>query len=502
MPTTNPQSAIRNPQFILALDIGTSSTRTALFDARGQRVEGTTTQQTYPLVVTPDGGAELDPAVLLKAVRGCLAQTMAAYRADRRLKGRAIAGVGVSCFWHSPMGTDAQGRPLTRIITWADSRCLPDAAKLRQTLSEKQTHARTGCMLHASFWPAKMRWMKRVNPRLFASVARWMSPAEWVQLQLAGHAHCAFGMATGTGLFDPSRLAWDPGMLKASGLSAAKLGTLSDEPTMIGGPLARIFPELQGVPWFPGIGDGAAHNLGSGATHHGLAAINFGTSAALRVLRVGKRARAPLGLFCYRVDAQRYLVGGAISNAGNLRAWAMNTLKLTDGPTLEAALAARPEPKHRLTVLPFLTAERAPYWNDNDTGVIHGLRQSTTALDILQALTEASYHRIALIGAMVTASEKTPPKLIISGGIQKSPSSLQRMANILGQTVHPNDEPEASLRGAAVLVLERLGITPDAPSLGKAVRPQARVARLYAIEHARHRALEAASEGQREWETR
>src|SRR6188472_1380357 len=108
---------------ILAVDIGTSSTRTTLFDAETNRIPGTTAQQGYPLLTAADGAAELEPAVLLNAVTQCMAETMAAYRADENLHARKIGGVGVSCFWHSLVGCDLKGRPLTQIITWADSCC-------------------------------------------------------------------------------------------------------------------------------------------------------------------------------------------------------------------------------------------------------------------------------------------------------------------------------------------------------------------------------------------
>ena len=167
---------------ILALDIGTSSTRTALFDSTGQRLIPTTAQETYPLITSADGAAELDPQAVLLALRKCLEQTFATYRNDAKLRGRTVAGIGVSCFWHSLIGTDSRGTPLTPIITWADARCRTDAAELREEFSEKTIHGRTGCMLRASFWPAKLAWLRRSQPQLFKKVRRWMSPAEWLQL--------------------------------------------------------------------------------------------------------------------------------------------------------------------------------------------------------------------------------------------------------------------------------------------------------------------------------
>lgn len=476
---------------VLAIDIGTSSTRTALFDVAANRQPGATAQHTYTLLTAADGTAEVEPGALLGALRGCLAETLARRRTDPLLRDRPIGAISVSCFWHSMVGTNAKGEAITRVITWADSRCRDDAARLRRERKEEDVHAATGCMLRASFWTAKLAWLWRTDERLFNRVQQWMSPAEWLQLQLTGAANCATGMATGTGLFNPSTLAWEPSMLRLVKLTPEKLRPLSDEPTPVAGALASEFPELRGVPWFPAIGDGAASNLGSGATRPGLAAINVGTSAAIRVMREGQPASAPFGLFCYRVDARRYLVGGAVSNAGNLRAWCLRELKLTDGPEIETALAARPGPQHGLSVLPFWTAERAPMWNEDDLGAIHGLRQSTTALDILQAITEATYHRVGRIHELLMAQEKTAPKLIVSGGIQKSASSMLRLANVLGQPVYASDEPEASIRGAAILALERLGFPIPEIKLSHPVKPQVKLAREYRAEREKQRELES-----------
>jgi gluconokinase len=475
---------------LLALDIGTSSCRTALFDETGKRILESTAQKTYPLWTTPDGGAEIDPPLLLEGVRHCLSQTLAHARSSRALRGGRIRGIGVSCFWHSLVGTTSGGDPLTKIITWADARCRPDAARLRETFSEKAVHSRTGCMLRSSFWPAKLQWLRRTQAPLFRKVKRWMSPAEWLQQQLTGAHRCALGMATGTGLFNPSRLRWDDALLEHCGLKHQQLPELSDEPILAAGPLASEFPELAGVPWFPAIGDGAASNLGSDCTKPGLAAINVGTSAALRIMRAGAAAKAPTGLFCYRVDAERFLVGGAISNAGNLRAWCLKELNTGDPQALEAELSTRSAPDHGLTVLPFWTAERAPTWNEDLRGAILGISQSTTALDLLQAITEATYHRIAQIAEALAGTSATPPKYFVSGGIQHSRSALQRLADILNQPLHPNPEPEASIRGAAVFVMEKLGM-PAAPlPVLTPLRPRKAIAERYAHDRAQQVALE------------
>ncbi|MGH8048722.1 MAG: gluconokinase [Chthoniobacterales bacterium] len=444
---------------ILAIDAGTSSVRAARFDTTGRRLPRSLAQSAVALRTDRNGKAVLDADDWLETTEACVRQALNAQ----------VRAAGMSCFWHSLLGTDANGRALTPIYTWADSRCSGEASELREELDEREVHAETGCMLRASFWPAKLRWLRRTDPALFRSVKKWLSPAEWLQWRLTGTATCATGMATGTGLFDPTAQRWSARMLDACGIGEDRLLPVSDGAV-----------DWDGVAWLPGIGDGAASNLGCGATEPGLAAINIGTSAALRVMREGRSVKPPFGLFGYRVDSKRFLVGGAVSNAGNLHAWCMRELRLPrDLAEVESELAGRRAPEHGLTVLPFWNAERAPRWNEDDTGSIFGLRQSTTAVDILQALVEAFYFRLAAIAEEISAGRDGAPKWIVSGGGMKSRASLKRLANVLGQPVYASPEPEASLRGAAVLAAERTGGHVAALKLGHPALPDEEIHELY-----------------------
>jgi gluconokinase len=190
------------------------------------------------------------------------------------------------------------------------------------------------------------------------------------------------------------------------------------------------------------------------------------------------------------VDSKRQLIGGASSNAGNLRAWCLRELRLPDDPLLiEEALARRQTPEHGLTVLSSWTAERAPDWAEVPCGVIHGITHHTTAVDLLQAIIEASYFRIAKIADMVFSQNPEQPQLIISGGIQRSRSSLQRLADVLNQPLYPNDEPEATLKGAALYVLEKLDVSLPQVPLTQIIRPNPSAAEAYAAARQRHQKL-------------
>ena len=168
------------PPFILALDVGTSSTRTLLFDATGTAVPGVHAQQAYKLTTSNDGEVSADADELVAVV----AQTV-----DEALQAAGpmaahIGAVATDTFWHSLVGVDASDNPLTPLITWEDTRPLHAAAELRSYLDEKAIHARTGARLHASYWPAKLRWFATTRPDVFARTTQWLSFGEYLHRKI------------------------------------------------------------------------------------------------------------------------------------------------------------------------------------------------------------------------------------------------------------------------------------------------------------------------------
>jgi gluconokinase len=436
---------------VLAIDIGTSSVRSALFDGKARVNRQSRASEKYRVRHSAERGAELDPRVLLRAARKCLSQT-------RRLTKRPITAVAGSGFWHSLLGLDRDGQPLTPIFTWAEARCAEDAARLREKLDEREIQQRTGCMLRASFWPAKLLWLRRTQRPLFRRVIRWVSPAEWIFEQIFDVRACSHSMASGTGLYNFARRDWDEGLLKICGLTRSQLNVLRDD------------VQADGVSVFSAIGDGAASNLGSGASSQGIVAINVGTSAAVRSIP-SRDSPPPFGLFRFVVDQKRSLLGGAVSNAGNLRAWCLRELRLpNDERSLEKILRRPSAASLALTILPFWVSERAPTWPEHLDGVIHGLIQTSSAADLLHAATAAVCHRLAEILNQLENAIGRAKRVVVSGGIQQSPASLQILADSLGRDLDVCADQEASLRGAAVHALEQLGAKIPRPKCGKRIR--------------------------------
>lgn len=449
--------------FVLALDIGSSSTRSALFDQRGRLLPQTRASRDYALRYTADGAAELSPLLIRRAVAGCLKRTLQAQRGSPALRKIPIAGVGASAFWHSLLGLDGKGRPVTPIYTWADSRCAIDAARLRRGFDEKEVHARTGCMLRASFWPAKLRWLRRTEKRLFNRVTRWVSPAEWLFEELFGATGCSHSMASATGLYDLRKKRWDAALCEACHVEPRQLGDLREIAVLN----RSAFPELDEAKFFTAIGDGAAGNLGCGADRAGPIAINIGTSAAVRLMVTGTQKAAPFGLFRYTVDRDRAVIGGAVSNAGNLRRWCVDELRIVDE---EKALSRTAAACDALTVLPFWVGERAPTWPERLRGAVLGLSQASSAAQILRATTCSAFYRLGEILDLIERRTGRAREVIVSGGVSRSPASLRLLADALGRDLRISTEREASLRGAAVYVLEALGREAEPLPKGRTVR--------------------------------
>ena len=476
---------------VIALDVGTSSARATLFDTGGRPLPERFHQVLYEPRMTADGGVEHDPTALLDAVATCVDAVVRAQRDGE------IDGVGVTTFWHGLLGFDAADRPITPVYMWADSRAAREAARLRETLDEASLHARTGCHLHASYWPAKLRWLAREERALVQRVARWGSFGEFLELELFGDAAMSVSMASGTGLFDLTANGWDGEAMAAAGTDGTRLFPVVDRTEGrrgLRGPWAARWPALRAVPWFPAIGDGAAGNVGSDCVTPERIALNVGTSAALRLVPAGT-APPPRGLWRYAVDRKTPLLGGATSEGGNVLAWCRGVLRLPDDAALEDALVSRAPDAHGLTVLPFLAGERAPGWRGDKRGVIAGLSLHTDALDIVHAALEAVALRLGRVYALL-APHATAEHVIVAsgGGVTHSRAWSRMIADALGHAIAWSHEPEATSRGAALLALDALGARShrgSAPApLGETFLPDAERHARYAAALERQAALD------------
>ena len=436
------------------MDVGSSSVRAALHDASGDAVDGSEVKLEHEFDNTADGGATTDPDGMLELVARAIDGVLS-HGGDAR-----ILCVAVGTFWHSVLGVDRDGRPTTPILTWADRRAAGAARDLRERLDERAVHRRTGAPLHSSYWPAKLLWLANADGEAFGRTQRWLSPADYFYARLfGGPPTTGTSMASATGLYDQNRNRWDAPTLEALPVDEAQLPALSDEPRAgLAGEWARRWPALREVPWFPAVGDGACSNVGSGCTGSDRLALMVGTSGAMRVLWKADTVEVPPGPWCYRADRRRFVMGGALSDGGNLVAWLRETLRLPDPEEAERLLARMEPDAHGLTFLPILNGERGPAWADKANGTISGLAMTNTPVEILRAAMEAVAYRFALIAEMLEGASPGDKQVIATGGgLLGSPTWTRIMADALGRPVTVSGVDEASARGATLLALEALG---------------------------------------------
>jgi gluconokinase len=439
---------------ILSVDVGSSSVRAGFYDGTGEELEGTEVKLDYEFAYTPDGGASKDADELLDLVARALDGALS------RAEDAQISGVAMSTFWHSVLGVDRDGRPTTPVLTWADRRAAESASDLREKVDERAYHRRTGCVLHSSYWPAKLVWSQHTMPDAFGSAEHWVSPADYFYARFFGEPYrVGTSMASATGLFGQNEMRWDRRILEALPIREAQLPSISDEPWRgLDAEWAERWPALRDVPWFPAVGDGACSNVGSGCTGSDRLALMVGTSGAMRVLWKADAVEIPDGPWCYRSDAEHYIMGGALSDGGNLIEWLRDTLRLPDPEETEKLLSAMEPDSHGLTFLPLLAGERGPGWADLANGTVAGLSMSSKPIEILRAAMEAVAYRFATIAEMLETASPGEKQVVASGGgLIHSPTWTQIMSDTLGKPVTLAGVKEASSRGAALIALQALG---------------------------------------------
>lgn len=461
------------PPLVLALDLGTSSLRAILFDREGRGVQETEEQLRYPLRTTADGGAEVDAPPLFDLLVRCIDGALA--RAGDAAA--EIVAVGATGFWHSLLGLDGGGEPLTPVLFWADTRAAEAARALGREVDAAALLARTGCRPHSSYWPAKLRWLRQTEPEVFGRVARWVSFAEYAALRLHGAEQMAVSvsMASGTGLLDVQRVTWDQPILDELGIDASRLSPLIDVGPAVPGstliaPFAARWPALADIPWYPALGDGACANVGSGAIGPGRIALTLGTSGAMRLVLPappGAPLIFPEELWAYRLDREHAVIGGALSNGGNLLRWTRELLGApVEGRAMAAAAAMAPD-AHGLTLLPFVAGERAPGWHDRSAGVVAGLTLATRPEHLLRAALEAVGLRFSRIYDALRPLAAADHEIVANGGaIVNNLTWLGIIADALGHSLLAlPPEDEATARGAALMALVAAGVLPSLAAL-------------------------------------
>jgi gluconokinase len=267
---------------------------------------------------------------------------------------------------------------------------------------------------------------------------------------------CMF-LTLAPGLFDRERRTWNAAALEsAANLQPNQLPELYDAcapdsslPLLPSCPLAPLLSPRARV--LPPISDGAAANLGAGCVDNTCACLTVGTSIALRT--VVRSCVPPVisssgGLWSYHLHDDLWLVGGALSDGGNLVAWLLKTMNF-DADTWESEVAGMPPGSHGLVVLPFASGERSTGYRGDASFHISGAKTSSSPTQVMRATMEAVALRARALWQRMLPYMQPNACVVASGGALMSSKCWSRMfCDAMGVPVTVcGENKEASIMG-------------------------------------------------------
>ncbi|HHW48667.1 MAG TPA: gluconokinase [Clostridiaceae bacterium] len=455
-------------KLFMGIDIGTSSVRAAIFDLDGKQIS--ISQNEYPMICTEQGMGELDPEVvfgnLIQVVKNCI----------EKLGGtdKKIEAIGISTQMHSFMAVDKNGRPLTNVITWADSRPVSQAEQIEKIFDYKMMYYNTGCRVQHPMYPlSKILWLKETKPDVYKNAYKFITIKEYVLFKLYGHFVVDFTDASATGCFNIHSFEWDKYILE---------NVLEIDKSMFGEPVectfilknmnrdyAKAMDLDPDTPVAIGSGDGILANVGCGVFDDTSMTSTVGTSGAMRI-----SVNAPLldpsqKTWCYCFTRNTWVAGGAINNGGIVLRWIRDSFrKQFEREAEEAGIksiyalfdkyAEKVSPgSDGLIFLPFLTGERSPNWNANAQGTLHGLQLLHTREHLVRSAMEGVMYRMFSVYEAITRLNNNVRQIKANGGYIKSDIWLKIQADIFNKEIAVAGIGEAAVFGAAYTAMVAVG---------------------------------------------
>ncbi len=445
--------------FLLALDQGTSSSRSIVFDAQGRVVA--LAQRELPQSYPQPGWVEHDAEAIWQGQLATAREALA--RAG--IGAADLVSVGITnqrettLLWHR-----ASGRALHPAIVWQDRRTEPDCARLRAQGHEPMLRQRTGLVADAYFSATKLAWLLDHVPGARDQAERgelaFGTVDSWLLWRLTGgQVHATdVSNASRTLLFDVHRHAWDEDLLALFRIPRTVLPQVRPSSADYG----HVRPELLGaaVPIGGVAGDQQAALFGQACFEAGQAKNTYGTGCFL-LMHTGERFQPSTHGLVSTCAAQAgpqaaYALEGSVFAGGAVVQWLRDGLRAIRSSAEVEALAASVPDAGGVSLVPAFTGLGAPYWQPDARGTLTGLTRGTTLAHIARAALESiACQSAALLGAMQrdAAASGGPPlaELRVDGGASVNDLLMQFQADLLGLPVMRPAVTETTALGAACL---------------------------------------------------
>ena len=428
-------------QTVIAIDIGTSSTKATVVRADGAILA--TTSADYSLHVEGNR-VEQNPQDWQRATMTVL-QTLLGQSAAYKPQVVILSGQ-----MQDVVLLNKQGEPLRPAILYSDTRATEEAAIVHAQIGETRLRETTGNLQDASSLLAKLLWIKRHEPAVYANAAQLFIGAHSVVYHHFSGAHVAdFTTASTTGLLDLRQNAWATDLLDALELRSdwlPELVTSTDLLAMQGAALS--------LPLIHGAGDLLTTTLGAG--HAGALYGYLGSSGWLAATH-HQPVDPETGIFNIRhAELDKFvLVGPMITAAGNVD-WLREQFAELD--ELNAQAAQSPAGSGGLIYLPYLQGERSPFRDPQARGAWIGLGRNTTKGDLYRAVMEGVAFAMRDISEVMPRQPDQAQSLTLTGGGANSALWMQIFADVFGCPVQVLADPSnVGARGAAMLAGRQLG---------------------------------------------
>jgi glycerol kinase len=460
--------------YLLAIDQGTSSTKTIVFDSGGNVIaKATEPLKTFYL----EGGfVEQDPEEIyinvLTSVKNCLTEF--------EYNGGNLADIktcGISNQRETFVVWDEDGKPLHNAVVWQCKRSLSVCADLKLKGFEEQIKERTGLIIDPYFSGTKLIWLYQNKPKIKAAVdsgrAYFGTVDTWLLYKLTeGQQYLTdYTNASRTLLFNLHNLQWDSELLAKFELLKLNLPKLLPSSADFGeSDFEGLFPN--GIAIQSIIGDSHAAAFGEGCFSAGIAKATLGTGCSI-LMNIGDKPKASgngmITTICWSTEQQvDYALEGVIVSCGSTIEWLKNDLGLIADVRETETMAEAIADNNGVYIVPAFSGLGAPYWQMARKASINGLTFDCNKNHVVRAALESVAYQIKdVITAMQTDAGLQLEELTVHGGLSANQFVTGFLASMLDCRLVRSDMPDISALGAALLAGLKAGIFADLNAIKK-----------------------------------
>ena len=459
--------------YLLGVDLGTSGTKTVLFDINGQAIASATVE--YPMYQPHNGWAEQDADDWWEATKSTVRTVLEKSGVDAA----DVKGLGISGQMHGLVLIDENGNSLCRSLIWCDGRTQAECDEITAAVGAERLIQIAANPALTGFTAGKVLWVRKNQPDVWAKAKYILLPKDYVRYKLTGVIAQEISDASGTNLLDVPGRCWSEEICKAIDLDMAMLPPLVESCEVAGtitAEASKLTGLCEGTPVAGGGGDNMCGAVGTGVVVPGKAFTTIGTSGVV-FAHSPKPNIEPEGrvhAFCSCIPGE-YVNFACVLSAGLGLKWFRDQFCQaeiqvaasmgTDPYVLTNEEAAQsPIGANRLIYLPYLQGERSPLMDNNARGAFIGLTAMHTRRDLLRAVMEGIVYGLRQNFDTMRTLGVTADAMLACGGGAKSPFWRQMMADVYHMPVKTVTVSEGPALGAAILAGVAAGIYADVPT--------------------------------------